>query len=77
MVVALALLLGSCGFHLRGDAAFPFSSIYVNVPTSPPMSAELTRSLASNHANVGVTDANAEVIRYVPVVLDDKDVLSL
>jgi LPS-assembly lipoprotein len=77
MVVALALLLGSCGFHLRGDAAFPFSSIYVNVPTSPPMSAELTRSLASTNAKVVDTAANAEVILDVPVVVDDKDVLSL
>jgi LPS-assembly lipoprotein len=77
MVVALALLLGSCGFHLRGDTAFPFSSIYVNVPASPPMSAELARSLASSNAKVVESAANAEVVLDVPVVVDDKDVLSL
>jgi LPS-assembly lipoprotein len=77
MVVALALLLGSCGFHLRGDTSFAFSSIYVNVPSSPPMSAELTRSLSSSNAKVTDTAANAQVVLEVPVVVDDKDVLSL
>jgi LPS-assembly lipoprotein len=77
MVVALALLLGSCGVHMRGDAAIPFSSIYVNVPASPPMSSELARSLASSNAKVVESAANAEVVLDVPVVVDDKDVLSL
>jgi LPS-assembly lipoprotein len=73
----LATALAGCGFHLRGDTAFPFSSIYVNVPASPPMSAELTRSLASSNTKVVETAANAEVVLDVPVVVDDKDVLSL
>ena len=78
--VAAAMLvaaLAGCGFHLRGDTSFPFSSIYVNAPSSPPMSAELTRSLASSNTKVVETATNAEVVLDVPIVVDDKDVLSL
>jgi len=75
--LALALILGSCGFHLRGDTSFSFSSIYVNVPSSPPMSAELTRTLASSNAKVLEAATSAEVVLDVPIVVDDKDVLSL
>ena len=77
VAAVVAASLASCGFHLRGDAAFPFSSIYVNVPSSPPMSAELVRNLSSSTTKVVETAANAEVVLAVPVVVDDKDVLSL
>jgi LPS-assembly lipoprotein len=74
---ALALALGSCGFHLRGDTAFAFSSVYVNAPSSPPMSAELTRALSAASTKVVDNATNAEVVLDVPIVTDDKDVLSL
>lgn len=74
---ALALALASCGFHLRGDTAYPFGSVYVSAPSSPPMTAELTRTLSSGNAKVVDKAADAEVILDVPVVVDDKDVLSL
>ena len=77
VVAALGLAVAGCRFHLRGDAAFPFASIYVNAPSSPPMSTELTRSLASTNAKVLDAPTNAEVVLDVPVVVDDKDVLSL
>ena len=73
----LALALASCGFHLRGDNAFAFSSIYVNAPSSPPMTTELTRAISSGSAKVADSAAAAEVILEIPVVVDDKDVLSL
>jgi LPS-assembly lipoprotein len=73
----LVAALAGCGFHLRGDTSFPFSSIYVNAPSSPPMSAELARSLASSNTQVVETATNAEVVLDVPIVVDDKDVLSL
>ncbi|MFO1312601.1 MAG: LPS assembly lipoprotein LptE [Burkholderiales bacterium] len=75
--LALSLALGSCGFHLRGDNAYPFDSIFVSAPSSPPMATELTRSLSSGSTKVVDTAAAAEVILDVPVVVDDKDVLSL
>lgn len=77
-IVALATALAACGFQLRGDATFPFSSVYVNAPSSPPMAAELRRALISA-GPTKVLDAatDAEVILELPVVIDDKDVLSL
>lgn len=77
-VAALALLLASCGFHLRGDATFPFATVFVNAPSSPPITTELTRAITSGSATKVVENATAaEVVLDVPIVADDKDVLSL
>jgi LPS-assembly lipoprotein len=74
----MAAGLGACGFHLRGDASFPFETIYVNAATSKPMLLELNRSLAAaGSTRVVEAPAAAEVVLDVPSVIDDKDVLSL
>jgi LPS-assembly lipoprotein len=71
-------LLASCGFHLRGEAAYPFETIFVNAPSSPPLSLELTRALnAASKAKVVETAVGADVALDVPSVIDDKEVLSL
>lgn len=76
--LALTTLLASCGFQLRGSATYPFSSIYVNAPSSPPITSELNRSLASaTSAKIAESPTAAEVVLDVPIVVDDKDVLSL
>lgn len=75
---ALALALGACGFHLRGDADYAFTSIFINAPSSPPIAAELVRTInAGSAAKVAESPAAAEVILAIPFVVDDKDVLSL
>jgi len=72
------MLLASCGFHLRGDADYPFDTIFVNAPSSPPLSMELTRALnAAGKAKVVASASGAEVALDVPSVVDDKEVLSL
>jgi len=77
-VVLCALALGACGFHLRGDAAYPFKTIFVSAPSSPPLAAELTRAIAGGSgATIAESPAAAEVVLAVPFVTDDKDVLSL
>ena len=77
-VAVLALAAAGCGFHLRGEATLPFSSVFVNAPSSPPMTSELTRAITSGSGAKVVDKADAaEVILEVPVVADDKDVLSL
>jgi len=79
VVAASSVLLAACGFHLRGDASFPFSTVYVSVPMSQPMAVETRRALAAADASTKVVEsaANAEVLLELPVVVDDKDVLSL
>ena len=77
-VVLCAVALGACGFHLRGDAAYPFKTIFVSAPSSPPLAAELTRAIAGGSgATIAESPAAAEVVLAVPFVTDDKDVLSL
>ena len=78
VVLAASLLArSSCGFHLRGDASLPFTSIFVNAPNQQPITNEFNRSLASTNTKVTDSPTAAEVVLDVPVVVDDKDVLSL
>lgn len=76
--LALAWGLAACGFQLRGAANFPFESIYVSAPTSPPLAQDLNRAL-NNASSTKVVDAPgaAQVVLDVPSVVDDKEVLSL
>jgi LPS-assembly lipoprotein len=75
---ALSSVLAGCGFHLRGDIEYPFSTLYINSPPNTPFSAELKRTLAGSSTLTLVDSATAaQVILDVPTVTDDKQVLSL
>ena len=43
LVIAAAILLGGCGFQLRGHTSLPFSRLYV--PASSPIGVELNRNI--------------------------------
>jgi len=76
--VVIAGALAACGFHLRGDANYPFDTIFVNSPVSPPFGTEMTRALTgASRAKVIETAVDADVVLDVPSVIDDKEVLSL
>jgi len=76
--VAAAVIVASCGFHLRGQATYAFSSIYVNVTGAPVFESELKRALeGAGSAKVAATPTAAQVILDIPPVVDEKDVLSL
>ena len=78
IVVALASTLAGCGFHLRGDANYAFTTIFVNAATSPTLAAEMRRALAATgNAHVASDAKSAQVILDIPVVADDKEVLTL
>jgi LPS-assembly lipoprotein len=73
-----AATLASCGFRPRGEATYPFDSLYVNAPVSPPLAAELVRAIgAASQAKVVDTAAAAQVVLDIPSAIDDKEVLSL
>ena len=77
VAILAAVALSACGFHLRGQATYTFSSIYVNGAKSV-FEAELKRSLeGGGNATVVATPTAAQVILDVPVVVEEKDVLSL
>jgi LPS-assembly lipoprotein len=70
--------LVGCGFHLRGQATYAFSSLYVNTTGAPAFDAELKRSLeGGGSAKIAPNAAAAQVILDIPPIGDEKDVLSL
>lgn len=78
VLAALCLLAAGCGFQLRGAATYAFSSLYLNSAAPPAFNNEMKRALTSA-SSVPLTDtaAAAEVILDIPVIQDDKEVLSL
>ena len=41
VALTLSLLLGACGFHLRGEAGLPFSTLYVAIADGSQFGAEI------------------------------------
>ncbi len=79
-VLMLALLLGACGFHLRGQSAFalPFQTLYVRSDNEhAPFIAELKRAIEAN--SVQITDApdQAQLTLHIVSEIKDKQILSL
>jgi LPS-assembly lipoprotein len=78
LVAATALVLAGCGFHLRGAATFAFDSVYLNSSGSPQFNNELRRALVgAGSAKISDSAAAAQVVLDIPVIQDDKEVLSL
>lgn len=76
--VAGSAVLAACGFHLRGDVAYPFATATINAPTAPQFGLELRRLLETGDATKIVDNAQqAQVIIDITTVVDDKGVLSL
>lgn len=76
--LAFASALASCGFHLRGDFTYAFSTVHVNAPANTPIAAALKRALGAGGATKLVDNAGAaQVILDISGVADDKQVLSL
>jgi LPS-assembly lipoprotein len=79
LLIALALpaALAACGFHLRGDVSYAFSTLYVNSPTATPLAGELRRVLEGGGTKIVDTAAAGQAILDISGVADDKQVLSL
>lgn len=45
LALCLAISLGGCGFALRGSANLPYASLYIDLPDSNALGAELRRNL--------------------------------
>jgi LPS-assembly lipoprotein len=77
VATSLAAGLAGCGFHLRGDVSYAFTSLFVNAPATAPLTAELKRAFGGTGVKLVDTAAAGEVILDVANLRDDKDVLSL
>ena len=76
--LAAAWLAAACGFHLRGDVAYAFPTIFVDSPAPQPIVAELKRMLdASSSTRLVDSAKDAAVTLDIVNVVDDKGVLSL
>ena len=74
----LAFGVGACGFHLRGEANYAFTTVYLNSPATSAITTDLRRSLdASGSAKVVAAADKAQVVLDVNSVEDDKHILSL
>ncbi len=78
LTVLAALALSACGFHLRGEANYAFDSVYLNSSAPPLFNNEMKRALVgAGSAKLVETPAEGQVVLDIPVVQDDKEVLSL
>lgn len=72
------LLLTACGFHLRGKAGMPFSTLYLEVSdANTPFVQELRLSLESNKVKLVEGADNADVVLNIVSEFADKQILSL
>ena len=77
-VVLCALLLAACGFHLRGSAQLPFTTLNIALPQSSLLRAELARTITSSSQTM-IVDNPKEAQAVLSVVADtqSKNILSL
>jgi LPS-assembly lipoprotein len=78
ITMLLAMLLTACGYHLRGEAAMPFKTIYISAAN--PNSAlvkELRKDLKTNKILVVNKPDKADVILNISLEQPDMVILSL
>ena len=77
-ILAATLLLGACGFHLRGQQSIPFDSIYLQASDSgTPLIRELRRNLEARHVRLVNTIDEAELVLDIVAEVPDKQVLTV
>jgi len=75
---ALCAAFASCGFHPRGSATLPFSTLYVEAPRSSLFATQLRRVIGSgSETRITNTAAEADAILQIITELREKEVLSL
>ena len=73
-----ALLLSSCGFQLRGSAALPFNTLYVDAPHAPQFATQLRRVIGSgSQTRITNNPAEADATLQVLSELREQEILSL
>jgi LPS-assembly lipoprotein len=79
-VLLLTLLLGACGFHLRGQAAFalPFQTLYVKSANGfAPFITELKHAIEVNGVGITETPQQAQLTLDIVSESTDRQILSL
>ena len=79
-LLSITLLLGACGFHLRGQGAFalPFQTLYVKSANDyAPFITELKRAIETNGVQITGTPEQAQLTLHIVSEVTDKQILSL
>ncbi len=89
LIIIASAMMASCGFHLRGAAVYPFTSVFIQRPTifatgtvnltgaAAPVIPDVIAGLASNNIVIKAKIEDADfAIRFMQVLFD-KRVLSL
>ena len=72
------ILLTACGFHLRGQAAMPFDTLYLNAANpGTPFIADLRQSLEANHVKLVNSADKADLTLDIVSEIADKQILTL
>ena len=78
LVVLAALLMSSCGFHLRGQAALPFETLYIDAPQASVFAIQVRRVIgAGSRTRVTNNPTEADATLKVLHELREKEILSL
>ena len=78
VLLTAALLLAGCGFHLRGEAAMPFETLYLDAANpDTAFVKELRRSLEANKVKLLDTAKQADVVLNIVSEIPDKQILTL
>ena len=77
-LLATLLVLGACGFQLRGAYALPFDSVFISLPETGEMHALLKRSImAGGNTQVVGTQKEGQVMLQILSDQSAKNILSL
>jgi LPS-assembly lipoprotein len=76
-LACLALLLGGCGFKLRGAADIPFKSLHVQVADTSPFGVELKRALRASEVPLRESAKAADATLTILSEIREKQILSL
>ncbi len=76
LALALVLSLAGCGFQLRGSAALPFDSVYIE-NAGPEMGVELARAIRTTQTAVVQSPAEAQAVLQVVSQGREQQILTL
>ena len=78
LVCVFAFGLAACGFQLRGSYSLPFTKLYVSLPESTELHAQIRRSVEAGSATrIVAAPAQAEASLIVLSDVTQKNILSL
>ncbi|MDR0996854.1 MAG: LPS assembly lipoprotein LptE [Zoogloeaceae bacterium] len=78
LVCLATLWLAACGFHLQGAIDMPYDKMYINIPPSSALGAELRRLILAHQPTALVEEAkDAQVVLSPIAESDDQEIAAL